>query len=156
MPSSRSAARDFSRASIPSRIDEEMRLSSRYSRTRPIATSRTCEPNMVTSRRRPTPPRGSGEDGQRVGLHVGGHVVTLPAAVLLLVEDGGALLADAADQTRMEHHLRRHPQRFSAGPGRGEPDRADALRDELPLLAEVLPGSVERLVLDRQRLDLHV
>src|SRR2546425_4495936 len=49
MPRSRSTARAFCHASIPSRMDEQMRLSKRYRSTRPIATSRTWEPNMLTS-----------------------------------------------------------------------------------------------------------
>src|SRR6476661_1938062 len=46
MPCSRYAARDFLQASITSRIAEQMMLTTRKTKTMPMATSRIREPNM--------------------------------------------------------------------------------------------------------------
>src|SRR6188474_1849845 len=123
MPASRSPARDFSCDSMASRIDEAMRLSSRYISTRPIATSSTCDPNMLTSPWAAGEAGGSAEDGQRVGLHVRGHVDVILTAVVLLVEDRRAALPDAVHQARMQQHLRSDPQRLAPGSGHRRPDR---------------------------------
>jgi len=46
IPCSRKAARVFSQLSIPSRIAEQIRLTSRKMKTIPMATSRILDPNM--------------------------------------------------------------------------------------------------------------
>src|SRR4026207_2526923 len=151
MPPSRPPARDFSCDSMASRIDEAMRLSSRYISTRPTPTSSTCDPNKLTPPGAAGEAGGSAEDGQRVGLHVRGHVVAILTAVVLLVEDRRAALPDAAHQARLQQHLRSDPQRLAPGSGHRRPDRPHPLGDELPLRAEVLPGPIERIGPGRPR-----